>query len=110
MQLTPALSRLNLILTKNAAPSQKVLGTVFGLSSVAGCLARIVSPTLVRYLSFMFLPSFPTNVLSQFPLCFLSRAARYGWKFRMVRYDCYLHSGLIRLMASQRIGCDRKWC
>ena len=36
------------MLTKNAAPSDKVLGTVFGLSSVAGCLARIVSPALAR--------------------------------------------------------------
>ena len=37
------------MLTKNAAPSDKVLGTVFGLSSLAGCLARIVSPALARF-------------------------------------------------------------
>lgn len=37
------------MLTKNAAPSDNVLGTVFGLSSLAGCLARIISPALARF-------------------------------------------------------------
>ncbi|KAH8118605.1 MFS general substrate transporter [Phellopilus nigrolimitatus] len=41
---------LNLILTKNAAPSAAVLGTVFGISQLVNCVARSVAPVFVSSL------------------------------------------------------------
>ena len=40
--------RLNLILTKNAAPSSDVLGTLFALSQFVNCCARSMAPAFVR--------------------------------------------------------------
>ena len=43
-------SRLCLLLTKNAAPSKEILGVVFGLSHLVGCVARAIAPAFISSL------------------------------------------------------------
>lgn len=38
------------MLTRNAAPSNEVLGTVFGLSQLVGCVSRAIAPAFISSL------------------------------------------------------------